>query len=100
MSSFEGEIVLGGILAGLREDLGREQVEQDAILVGRPYSAIEPEKRCAGAFFSAEAEGAIEQPGDEPLEAHRNFGEPPAKGAGDAIDHAATDERLADCRVA
>ncbi len=39
---------------------------------------------------------AVDEPGDEPLEADRHLEQPAAEVGGDAVDHRARDERLAD----
>ena len=97
-----GELVVGsaGIAAGARGDLAGEQRRDDAVLVGRPDAAVAAQERGAGALLAAEAERAVEQPVDEPLEADRHFVEPAAEALRDAIDERGADDRLADRRVA
>ena len=91
-------IMLAGILAGDGGDLGREQSEERAILVGCPHRAVAAQEARAGAFFAAETARAVEQPGREPFEADRHFGKLAAQAGDDAIDHAAGDQCLADRR--
>jgi hypothetical protein len=42
----------------------------------------------------------VEQPGHEPLEAHRHLDEPPAEVGRDPVDHRRRHERLADAASA
>ena len=72
--------MLAGVLAGAGEDLRGQQVQDRAVLVGRPDGAVPPQEAGAGTLFAAEAERAIEQPGREPLEADRHLGR--AAGSG------------------
>ena len=71
----------------------------NSVLVRRPDAAIPTDERRARTFFPAEAEGAVEQTGDEPLEAHRHLIELPAKLRGDPINHLAAYHRLANRRL-
>ena len=43
-----------------RGDLGREQIEDDAVLVRGPGRPVPAQEGGAGAFLAAEAEGAVE----------------------------------------
>ncbi len=92
-------VVLAGILAGAGEDLRGQQVEDRAILVGRPDGAVSSQEAGAGAFFAAEAERPVDQSRGEPLEADRDLGERPAQALHDAVDQAAAHQRLADLGV-
>src|SRR5207247_465581 len=94
--TFELGIERAGMLAGDGRDLGRQQVEEDAVLVRRPHRAVAPEERRAGALLAAEPERPVEEAVDEPLEADRHLEEPPAEVGGDPVDHRARDQRLAD----
>ena len=58
--------------------------------------AVAAQERRAGAFLAAEAQRAVEQAVDEPLEADRHLVEPAAEPRGDAVDHGAADH--ASCR--
>src|SRR5262249_40353758 len=88
-------VVLTGVLARPSGDLGGEQVHDRAILVCGPYASVESQEAGAGAFFAAEATGAVEQARCEPLEPHRHFAQLAAKVIHDSVNHAAADERLA-----
>ena len=88
-------VVLARVLAGLGGDLGGQQRHQDPVLVGRPRAAVAAQERGAGALLPAEAERAVEQAVDEPLEADRHLVEAAAEVVGDEIDHGARHERLA-----
>src|SRR6185369_10881901 len=67
-------LVVGArILAGDRRDLGGEQVQDDAVLVGGPGGAVATEEAGAGALLAAEAEAAVDQTGHEPLEPDGNL---------------------------
>src|SRR4051795_3280486 len=72
-----GEVVeeLARIAAGLGHDLGREQAEDDAVLVGRPHRAVAAQERGACTLLAAEAEAAREETIDEPFEADRRLNE-------------------------
>ncbi len=62
-------------------------------------AAVELEEGCAGALLAAEAERAVGEAVDEPFEADGDLQHLAADAGGDAVDHAAGDERLADGRV-
>ena len=89
-------IVLARILARARGDLGGEEIHDETVLVGGPDGAVVTEEARPRALLAAEAARSVEQPGDEPLEAHRYLEQPAAEALHDAIDHAAADQRLAD----
>src|SRR6202163_3909976 len=74
-AQFIGETIeqLTGVLFGPRGDLGGEQAENDAVLVGGPDRAIAPDKRGAGALLAGKTERAANQAIDEPFEAHRGL---------------------------
>ena len=86
---------LAGIASGARGDLRREQRRDDAVLVRRPHRAVAAEEGGARALLAAEAERAVEQTVDEPLEADRHLVEPPAQLRAHAIDHRAAHHGLA-----
>ena len=67
----ERAVGLTGIAAAARGDLGRQQRGRDAVLVGAPSAAVEPQERGAGAFLSAESQIAREKPLDKPFEPDR-----------------------------
>src|SRR5271165_3242483 len=69
-------VMLARILAGASSDFSSEQVRYDAVLVGRPYRAVAPQKCRSRALFPAKADGAIGEPRDEPLESHGHFDQP------------------------
>ena len=71
-------VVLAGVLAGPRGDLRRQEVEERAVLVGRPGGPVPPQEARPGALLAREAEVAVEQPRREPLEARP--GPPRASG--------------------
>src|SRR5918996_117750 len=87
-------IQLAGIRPGAGRQLCREQAGNEPVLVGRPHRAVAAQERGAGALLSAEAQRAVEQPLDEPLEAHRHLDEPPPEVGRHPVDHAARDHRL------
>src|SRR5665648_892347 len=60
------------------DDLGREQGEQDAVLVGGPHGAVLTQERRAGGLLAAEAHRAVQQAGHEPLEPDRHLEQAPA----------------------
>src|SRR6202008_2383648 len=84
-------VELAWVAAGDRAHLGGEEAEHDAVLVGGPRRAVAPTERRAAALLAAEGERAVEEPIDEPLEAHRHLEEPPPESRRDQIDHAARD---------
>src|SRR4029077_11102827 len=87
--------MLTGIFAANGGNFCRQEVHDGAILVSGPNGAIEAKKAGAGAFFSAETEGTVEQTGYKPFESNRNFGKFAAELLDDAIDQATADQRLA-----
>src|SRR4051812_38078656 len=89
-------VMLAGLLAGAGGDLGRQQIHDQPVLVGRPDAAIVPQKTGAGTFLAAEAARAVEESGDKPLEPDRHFLQSASQLFRYAIDHAAADQRLAD----
>src|SRR5262249_62237731 len=66
------------------------------VVVGGTDCAVATQEAAPGALLAAEANGAVEQPGGEPLEPDRDLVERPPQARDDAIDQAAADERLAD----
>ena len=90
---------LARILAGARQDLRREQVHDDSVLVGTPDRAVAAQEGRARALFAPEPERSVEQPVDEPLEADRHFPQLAAQLARHAVDQAAGHERLAHRRT-
>ena len=91
----EQAVMLAGILAGARRDLGRQKVHDQAVLVGRPYAAVMAQETGAGAFLAAKAARAVKQARDEPLEADRHLTEPLPQLFHYPVDYAAADQRLA-----
>ncbi len=89
-------VELARVLPGLRRDLGGEQVRDEPVLVGRPDRAVAPQERAAGALLAAEAEGAVGEPGHEPLEPHRHLDERSPEVLHDEVHHGARDDGLAD----
>src|ERR1700746_3137459 len=87
--------MLTGILPGAGGDLGRQQIHDQSVLVGRPYAAIAAQKAGAGAFLATEAVGTVEQAWRKPLETDRHFGQPTAQLIHAPVDHAAADQGLA-----
>jgi hypothetical protein len=63
----------GRVAAGPRGHLGREERRHDAVLVGGQVRPVAAQERCAGALLAGEAERALEQAVDEPLEAGRHL---------------------------
>ena len=72
---FGGEfgVDLAGIFAGDGGHLGCEEAGDEAVLVGGPDLAVTAEEGGAGGLFAYEAEGAVEESVDEPLEADGDF---------------------------
>ena len=70
---FEGLVMLAGVAPGDGQDFGRQQVQDKAIFVGRPYRAILAQEGGPGAFLAAKTERAIHQAIHEPLEPDRHF---------------------------
>ena len=86
-------------LPGHRKDFRREQRQDDAVLVGRPRTAVEHQERCPGALLTTERDTAVEQTVDEPLEANRHLQEPAADACDHSVDQRRRDQRLADGRA-
>src|SRR5207245_7213117 len=63
-------VVLAGGTPGGCDDLGSEQAEQNAVLVGAPWAAVAAQEGRAGALLAAETDRTVEQARYEPLEAH------------------------------
>src|SRR5450432_3126862 len=89
-------VVLPRIFTGDGGDLCGQQIEDDAVLVGRPRAAVSAQEARSRALLAAETERAIEEPGDEPFEANGHFFQWSTDGLHDAIDERAADERFAD----
>src|SRR6478672_4661890 len=89
--------MLRGVLTGAGRDLGRQQVHDRTILVCRPYEAVTAEETGAGTFLAAKAAPTVEQPLHEPFEADGHFMKPTSELRRHPVDHAAADQRLADC---
>ena len=83
-------------LAGDRGDLRGQQRQQDAVLVRGPDTAVQLVEGGAGRFLAAEGAFAGEQPGDEPLEAHRDLHQLAAQARGHAVDDRGGHQGLAD----
>ncbi len=84
------------VLAGTRQDLGGEQVHDRSVLVGRPDLPVAAEEAGAGALLAAEAQRAVEQARDEPLEADGDLAERTTEAGDHPVDQPAADEGLAD----
>src|SRR5215471_15358215 len=69
----ERAVVPAGRAVGDRGDLGREQGQDDAVLVGRPHPPVAAQERRTGALLAAEGDAAVEQAGHEPLEPDRHL---------------------------
>src|SRR5205085_8565490 len=89
-------VVDAGILAGDGGDLPGEQVQDDAVLVGGPGAAVAAQEAGAGALLAAEAQAAVAQTGDEPLEADGDLAHLAPERARDPVDERARHQRLAD----
>src|SRR6266702_5218813 len=83
-----GEIIeeLTRIPAGLGHDLGGEQTEDDAVLVGGPHRAVAAQERGPCTLLAAEAEAAREEAVDEPFETNRRLDQLAAELFSDAVD--------------
>src|SRR6266566_8006640 len=91
--------MLARILVRTGGNLGRQQVHDGSIFVGRPNSAVPPQKTRPGTLLAAETARAIKQPRNEPLESHGNLEQPAVQPLHDPINHAAAYQRLADYGV-
>ncbi len=84
------------ILAGHRQNFGRQQCQNETILVGGPDGAIFAQEGGARALFTTKAELAAVEAIHEPLEADRHLFQSAANLTGHPIDHGRGDQRLAD----
>src|SRR5688500_2124143 len=91
----EGGVELARVAPRHGGDLGGEEAEDEPILVGAPRAPVAAQERRARALFPAEAERAVDQTVDEPLEPDRHLDEPSAEHRRDAVDHAAAHDGLA-----
>src|SRR5882672_2705169 len=89
--------MLARILFRTGGDLGRQQVHDRSIFVGRPNSAVPPQKTRPGTLLAAETARAVKQPRNEPLESYGNLGQSAAQLFHHFVNHAAAYQRLADC---
>src|SRR6266481_5959324 len=89
--------MLARILVRTGGDLGRQQVHDGSIFVGRPNSAVLPQKTRPGTLLAAETARAVKQPRNEPLESYGNLGQSAAQLFHHFVNHAAAYQRLADC---
>ena len=87
-----------GILAGHRQDLGGQQRQDEAILVGGPDGTVLAQEGGTRALLAAKAELAAVETVHEPLEADRHLFEGATDLAGHPVDHGRGDQRLADGR--
>ncbi len=92
-------IMLAGVSSGLGRDFGGQQVEDDAILVGRPHRAIHAQEAGSGAFLAAETVAAVEQAIHKPLEAHRHLRERASQVRRHPVDHRTGDQGFADSSI-
>ncbi len=92
----ECRVVLTGVLPGHSRDLGGEQAGDQTVLVGGPDPAVAAQERRARALLPAESEGGVDQPVHEPLETDRNLDDLTSEPGGDPVNHARTDQGLAD----
>ena len=76
--------------------LGGEEAGDEAVFVGGPDLAVAAEEGGAGGLFADEAEGAVEEAVDEPLEADGDFEHGAVEAFGYAIDDGGGDEGFAD----
>ena len=96
MTAGQVAVVLGRRSAGDGLDLGRQQRDHDPVLVRRPDRPVTAQERGAGRLLAAEADRAVEQPADEPLEPDRHLEQRPPEARRHAVDHRRRHERLAD----
>src|SRR6185312_6850958 len=75
-------VVLPGIAPGDGGDLGGQQIQNDAVLVGRVDAAVPAQEAGAGALLAAEAEAAVDETAHEPLEADRHLAQRPFQVGG------------------
>src|ERR1700739_637265 len=57
-------------MSGSRGHFGRQQSQNEAVLVGGPYRAVLAQERGAGTFLAGESERAADQAIDAPFESH------------------------------
>ena len=86
-------VQLAWILAQPGSQLGSQQAQQNAVLVGRPGCAVKTQERRASALFATKAQGAIQETTDKPLKPHWHFVQLSAKFCCNSIDHLAGGER-------
>jgi hypothetical protein len=84
------------VFAGASRYLSSQQIEDQTVLVGRPYAAVMAQETGASAFFAAKTARAVEQPRYEPLEPDGHLIEPAPKLLYHPIDHTAADQGLTD----
>jgi hypothetical protein len=92
-------VQLGGGPARHGLDLRGQQREQETVLVRRPDRAVVAEERRPGRLLPAEADRAVQQAGDEPLEPDRHLDQPAAEVGHDPVDQRTGHQRLAHRRV-
>ncbi len=76
-------------LAGYRQNLARQQSQDDAVFICCPHGSVDAQKTCPGTFLSAERHRAVDQPRHEPFEADRYFPQGSTEGCRDPVDHRA-----------
>src|ERR1039457_4961068 len=69
-------VMLAGCAPGDRGDLGSEQRQDDAVLVGGPDPAVAAQEGGPRALLSPEGDAPVKQPGHEPLAPDRHPGQP------------------------
>ena len=84
--------VFPGIFLRAGGDLGVEQIQDESIFVGGPDGSVAAKEACAGALFSSEAVGAIDESRNEPLETYGHLAQFAAKLFHYFVDHAAAYE--------
>ena len=89
-------VELAGVFAGAGGHLGGEEAGDEAVFVGGPDLAVAAEEGGAGGLFADEAEGAVDEAVDEPLEAYGDFHHGAVEAFGYAVDDAGGDEGFAD----
>src|SRR4029453_4706492 len=80
-----------------RRNLRGKQIHNQTIFIRRPDGTVAAKETCARTLFTAEANRAVRETRDEPLETYRCFPKTAAKFLHNAIDHLAADECFPDC---
>src|SRR5262249_14600253 len=87
------------ILSCTRCNFGCEKIHDQAVFVGSPDRAVQTQKRCTGALFTAKASRTVKESRHKPFEADRNFVQSASKLLHHAIDESAAHQSFAHDRL-